>query len=115
MKPRIYLLTIIGLLAGLYKAAAQAPAITTQPTSQSIVYGQTAAFSVTATGPGPFTYQWLFNGTNLPNGIITTIAGNGTNGFSGDGGAATNAALKYPSGVAVDSHGNLFIADFLNN
>lgn len=47
-------------------------------------------------------------------GIITTIAGVGTNGFSGDGGLATGAELKEPSGVAFDSFGNLFIADFGN-
>ncbi len=45
------------------------------------------------------------------NGIITTVAGNGTPGFSGDGGPATGAALA-PSGVAVDLAGNLFIADY---
>ena len=45
------------------------------------------------------------------NGIITTVAGNGTYGFSGDGGAATNAQLDNPAGVAVDAAGNLFIAD----
>ena len=44
-------------------------------------------------------------------GIITTVAGNGTVGFSGDGGPATSASLYYPSGVAVDKAGNLFIAD----
>ena len=44
-------------------------------------------------------------------GIITTVAGNGTAGFSGDGGPATNASLNSPSGVAVDGAGNLFIAD----
>jgi hypothetical protein len=115
MKLRIYLLMMIGLLAGLNQAAAQAPTISIQPASQSIVYGQNAAFSVTAIGAGPFTYQWLFNGTNLPNGIITTVAGNGTQGYSGDGGAATIAILKYPSSVAVDSYGNLFIADWLNS
>jgi hypothetical protein len=49
------------------------------------------------------------------NGIITTAAGNGTNGFSGDGGAATNAELNLPIGVAVDATGNLFIADWGNN
>jgi sugar lactone lactonase YvrE len=44
-------------------------------------------------------------------GIITTVAGNGTEGFSGDGRAATSASLSFPSGVAVDASGNLFIAD----
>ncbi len=48
-------------------------------------------------------------------GNITTIAGNGTSGYSGDGGAADNAALADPYSVAVDSSGNLFIADLGNN
>jgi uncharacterized protein (TIGR03437 family) len=43
---------------------------------------------------------------------ITTLAGNGTNGFSGDGGAAFNAALSRPVSVAVDSKGVLYIADY---
>ena len=38
-------------------------------------------------------------------GIITTIAGTGTGSYSGDGGAATSAALYYPGGVALDSSG----------
>ena len=45
------------------------------------------------------------------NGLITTVAGNGTNGYAGDGGAATNARFDNPSGVAADAFGNLFIAD----
>jgi hypothetical protein len=48
-------------------------------------------------------------------GIITTIAGNGTASFSGDGAAATNAELNYPYGVAVDKAGNVFISDRFNN
>jgi sugar lactone lactonase YvrE len=44
-------------------------------------------------------------------GIITTLAGNGTAGFSGDGGAAIGAELNYPAGVAVDAAGNVYIAD----
>lgn len=49
------------------------------------------------------------------NGIITTVAGNGTDGYSGDGGRAANASFGFISGVAVDTHGNLFIADRYNN
>jgi trimeric autotransporter adhesin len=48
-------------------------------------------------------------------GNIITVAGNGTFGYSGDGGLATSAELAYPTGVAVDSSGNLFIADSSNN
>jgi sugar lactone lactonase YvrE len=47
-------------------------------------------------------------------GVITTIAGNGTPGFSGDGGSPSNAELTYPSGIAVDANGNLYIADVGN-
>lgn len=52
---------------------------------------------------------------NRVTGIITTVAGNGTFGFSGDGGPATAAELRYPDGIAFDSSGNLFIADWGNN
>ena len=46
-----------------------------------------------------------------PAGIISTIAGNGNNGFSGDGGPATGAALNNIKSIAVDANGNLYIAD----
>ena len=49
--------------------------------------------------------------TNAQSGIITTIAGNGTFGYSGDGGAATAAALNAPLSIAVDASGNVYIAD----
>ena len=48
-------------------------------------------------------------------GIITTIAGNGTMGFSGDGGPATAAALDHPEGIAIDPSGNLYFCDRFNN
>jgi sugar lactone lactonase YvrE len=48
-------------------------------------------------------------------GLLTTVAGNGTYGFAGDGGLATSAALASVRGVAVDALGNLFIADIGNN
>lgn len=48
-------------------------------------------------------------------GIITTVAGNGTQGYSGDGGLAINAAFYTPCGVALDSSGNIFVSDMGNN
>ena len=48
-------------------------------------------------------------------GLIQTVAGNGIAGFSGDGGAATAASLNGPFAVAVDSTGNIYIADTGNN
>ena len=48
-------------------------------------------------------------------GMITTIAGTGTAGYSGDGGAAISAELSYPAGIAVDISGNVYIADQNSN
>ncbi len=48
------------------------------------------------------------------NGIITTIAGNGQGGFSGDGGSASQTSLYFPGGIAVDNAGNIYIADGSN-
>jgi trimeric autotransporter adhesin len=50
----------------------------------------------------------------VSNGIITTVVGKGTPLFYGDGGAATNASLANPQGIAFDSAGNLYIADTYN-
>jgi hypothetical protein len=47
-------------------------------------------------------------------GIISTVAGNGTLGYSGDNGLATNAQLDEPDGLFLDTHNNLFIADYRN-
>jgi uncharacterized protein (TIGR03437 family) len=46
-----------------------------------------------------------------PAGILTVIAGNGIDGFSGDGGPATRASLSFPAALALDAAGNLYIAD----
>jgi hypothetical protein len=95
------------------------PTITIQPQSQAVPVGGTITLSVNASGTGPFSYQWQFNGTNLPSnqhpGIITTVAGNGLYAYSGDGGPATNASLRYPSFVVEDAIGNQFIGDTDND
>jgi hypothetical protein len=65
--------------------------------------GATASgtFSITINAPAP--------------GAILTFAGTGTPGYNGDGGAANLAGLYYPSGVAVDGNGNVFVADSYDN
>jgi len=51
----------------------------------------------------------------VPNGIITTIAGTGTAGYSGDGGPATQAQMRSPIGIVSDSAGNLYVAEQPNH
>jgi len=87
------------------------PVITSQPQDLVVTSPGNGSFTVGVTGLGPFTYQWFWNGSPLPNSIITTVAGNGMQGYSGDGGAATNARLDYPTSVVVNQAGNLFILD----
>jgi hypothetical protein len=50
----------------------------------------------------------------FPGGAQLTIAGNGTQGYSGDGGPATAAQLNDPTGIALDSSGNIYVADSQN-
>ena len=96
-------LSLLGAPAG---RAQTAPAITRQPTNQTAPAGSGASFSVGVSGAGPFAYQWLLNGTNLPASVISTVAGGGTHTPSNDG-QATNAKLGFVQGVAVDTLGKL--------
>ncbi len=52
------------------------------------------------------TYNYRIRKVTVSTGIITTIAGTGTDGYSGDGGAATSAEFYNPEGVALDASGN---------
>jgi hypothetical protein len=93
------------------------PMVAIQPVNSflTVPVGSNVTLTVLVTGTGPFTYQWKLNGTNIPNGNIITVAGNGSENYAGDGGEAINAELDNPYGVAFDSCGNLFIADMWNN
>ena len=77
-----------------------------------------APYAVTSDGPGNLFIADLGNArvrrVDAVTGIITTVAGTGTEGFSGDDGPAIAAELDRPIDLALDAAGNLFIADFLN-
>jgi sugar lactone lactonase YvrE len=90
------------------------PTITSQPSNQTAAVSTAVTFSVGVSGTGPFTYQWTYNQRDLPVTLITTIAGTNGSGYSGDGGAATNARLNEPAGLALDGAGSVFIADQKN-
>ena len=60
-------------------------------------------------------YNYVIREVVATTGIIQTVAGNGTYGYGGDGGAATSATLGYPYGVSIDASGNLFIVDHYNH
>ncbi len=85
------------------------PTIVTQTISSLVLPGSNANLSVTVSGTGPFTYTWQLNGTNLPNNIIGTIAGQGTN-FYPNGVPSTNAII-YCTGLCSDLAGNVYLAD----
>jgi sugar lactone lactonase YvrE len=126
MRPRVFIFSglqpvrLLPLCVAILLSVAQigwtqtGPVIVQQPAGQSVRSGSNVNFSVSVAGTGPFFYQWQFNGANLPP-HITTVAGTGMSGYSGDGGAATNASLDYPADVVVDAVGNLFVADYYNN
>ncbi len=80
------------------------------------------ATSATIAGPGLLAYDASANlyvsewdghviRKVATNGVISTIAGTGVSGYSGDGGAATSAQLQHPNGMAFDSAGNLYVAN----
>jgi sugar lactone lactonase YvrE len=106
---RLCMLFLILLGPASFRLRAQLPVISSQPAGHALWAGGNATLAVGVSGAGPFSYQWQLDNTNLPSGIITTVAGGGTN--AGDGGYATGAILNFPEGVTVDEAGNLYIAD----
>lgn len=88
-----------------------APTLLLQSSNQIVVSGFNTMFKGVGSGSDLLNYQWQFNGSNLPNNIIITVAGTGTSSYSGDGGPATNAGIFGATGVATDGAGNFYIAD----
>src|SRR5215471_2149444 len=85
-------------------AAAVAPSITSQPGSQTVTAGQTATFSVTATGTAPLSYQWRKNGTNISgatSGSYTTPATTTTDSGTSFSVVVTNSAGSVTSNAAT--------------
>ena len=54
----------------------------------------------------------MFLSGNIHAQIITTVAGNGTYGYTGDGGQAMAAEINYPWGIAIDNSGNLYVGGY---
>ena len=79
--------------------------VTVDPQGNLVVAAGAASVAVVAASSG------TFYGQAMTAGDIYTIAGNGTAGFSGDGGPAVGAELNAPNGVSVDAAGNVVIAD----
>ncbi|MES2702406.1 MAG: T9SS type A sorting domain-containing protein [Bacteroidota bacterium] len=126
MKKKFYSLVTLGLLTAF---CANAQIITTIAGKDRIpAYGGDGGPAVDARLWGPSgiardgagnlyiadQYNHVIRKINT-SGVISTVAGNDTAGFSGDGGQATSARLNNPRGVTVDGDGNLYIADMYNN
>ena len=88
-------------------AAAVAPSITAQPVSQSVIAGQTATFSVTATGTAPLSYQWRRNGAAVSGATSASYTTSATT--SADNGAQFTVAVGNSAGSVISSAATLTV------
>jgi sugar lactone lactonase YvrE len=95
-------------------SGAQAPPNGIQATAASLAHPAGVAFDSAGNLYLADLNNHMIREVNIA-GIAITVAGTGEQGFSGDGGAATGALLDSPAGVAVDSAGNIYIADTRNH
>src|SRR6185312_14404502 len=86
---------------------ATAPTISSQPTNQTVVAGQTATFSVTASGTGPLTYQWKKSGTAISGATSASYTTAATT--SADNGASFTVAVSNSAGSVTSSAASLTV------
>jgi sugar lactone lactonase YvrE len=111
----IALVVLIGATASGFRALAQsAPPNNVQATAASLAAPAQVAYDTAGNLYIADLNDNVIRKVDLA-GIITTVAGTGEQGFSGDGGLATSAELDSPAGVAVDASGNIYIADTHNH
>ncbi|HYL84191.1 MAG TPA: immunoglobulin domain-containing protein, partial [Candidatus Angelobacter sp.] len=96
-----------GLVTGSTNAAAVAPSITAQPTGQTVTAGQTATFSVAATGTAPMTYQWKKNGAAISVANSSSYTTPSTS--NSDNGAQFSVVVSNSTGSATSSSATLTV------
>ncbi|MGA2094770.1 MAG: immunoglobulin domain-containing protein [Candidatus Acidiferrum sp.] len=88
-------------------AAAVAPTITTQPANQTVTVGQTATFTVTATGTAPLSYQWQKNSANISGATASSYTTPATT--SGDNGAKFDVVVRNSAGNQTSAMATLTV------
>ncbi len=109
--------TTLAVYSGSGTWSSGSTSIATVGSTSGVVTGVTTGIAVISVGVGGCTNTMTINvvpPSTVPQ-IISTIAGTGTAGYSGDGGLATAAMLNFPEDVKVDGAGNVFIADHYNH
>ena len=89
-------------------AAAVAPSITTQPASQMVTVGQTATFTVVASGTAPLSYQWMKNGTAISGGTSSSYTAPATT--SADNGSQFTAVVSNTAGHVTSNAATLTVS-----
>jgi hypothetical protein len=90
------------------QAAAVAPSITTQPASQTVTAGQTATFSVLASGTAPLSYQWRKNGTNISGANASSYTTTATT--TADSGSTFSVVVNNSAGSATSKSATLTVS-----
>jgi hypothetical protein len=97
-----------GTAALAVNAAAVAPAITTQPTSQTVTPGQTATFTVVASGTAPLSYQWQKNGSNISGATAASYTTPATT--TADNGSAFDVVVSNSAGTVTSNGATLTVS-----